>query len=865
MYIEEYIKEAIENKKVVIIQNKKSGKYFEVIALEVREKKLFYLFSSSKINGEIFLFNIASISFKSQEEDKKFKKKLADSNFGDYKKYYLSRIEKDTEIELKKELFTLIFEQLIDPTNLLYKYLKNDCSGNEIFENKVDIPLLIDQSNISQKKAIINSLSSKISFIEGPPGTGKTTTILSLIANLICQNKQVIVVSKNNSAVNNIIEEYEKSGLDPFYVRFGRKEIMETFEENAGSLLQKLKNNYCASEDLLNAKLDLENIKLKLEIKEKELENCMKSIGLLNELKNQKRYIDKREDTYHFSDILSDKEKKFLRPRGNLIKDINRTLSLIRKKNYRFLDKFLIKYRYHLEKENTLEKLVALNNILENLYLNNELAKLDEIHLKQDTEDLKEEIKNLYRVYVEICKKYFVHCLSKNIADKYEKYGNSNYSWKTKFKLICPLILTTADAFLFNFKDYIKYNKKIDCIIIDEATQCDVITGLPLLYLAEQIVVVGDSKQLSAIINDKVDTKYEVDDIHQQENNNFLKSMKSIFNFKPILLKEHYRCDYNIIDFCNKYYYDNELLIYTTSSYDSMQIVNVGSQKACMLEGKSFYNEREIISLEGLTQNEKIDQCFFITPFTLQGEKLKSKFGTEISGTIHTFQGKGNDYVYFDTVLNDLNECKNHLKGAHNMFTKELVNVAVSRAKKKFVLVTDVSFFKKYQAYCSEVKHIMDYIELYGKEVRDNTVCLFDGLYQSISGYTTGIYDSSFEEILDVKFISILNKYTNYGRYLKVPLVKLVNDKKFLDQNIELKSFIMNGAHVDYLFYDKRIGKPVLAVELDGKEHLNPVQKERDCKKEKILNHIGLPLLRVSSKSVLKIENIEAELSKYFD
>ena len=84
-------------------------------------------------------------------------------------------------------------------------------------------------------------------------------------------------------------------------------------------------------------------------------------------------------------------------------------------------------------------------------------------------------------------------------------------------------------------------------------------------------------------------------------------------------------------------------------------------------------------------------------------------------------------------------------------------------------------------------------------------------------------------------------------------------------QNIELKSFIMNGAHVDYLFYDERIGKPVLAVELDGKEHLNPVQKERDCKKEKILNHIGLPLLRVSSKSVLKIENIEAELSKYFD
>ena len=41
-----------------------------------------------------------------------------------------------------------------------------------------------------------------MSIIEGPPGTGKTTTILNILANLIYQNKKVVVVSKNKSIKN---------------------------------------------------------------------------------------------------------------------------------------------------------------------------------------------------------------------------------------------------------------------------------------------------------------------------------------------------------------------------------------------------------------------------------------------------------------------------------------------------------------------------------------------------------------------------------------------------------------------------------------------------------------------------------------
>ena len=45
--------------------------------------------------------------------------------------------------------------------------------------------------NLSQKKALENALTHSVSVIEGPPGTGKTQTILNIIANLIAVQEKV--------------------------------------------------------------------------------------------------------------------------------------------------------------------------------------------------------------------------------------------------------------------------------------------------------------------------------------------------------------------------------------------------------------------------------------------------------------------------------------------------------------------------------------------------------------------------------------------------------------------------------------------------------------------------------------------------
>lgn len=85
--------------------------------------------------------------------------------------------------------------------------------------------------NESQYQAVVNALSNRISVIEGPPGTGKTQTILNIIANLILQGKTVQVVSNNNSAIDNVMEKLASSKykLDFMVAQLGRDERKSAF------------------------------------------------------------------------------------------------------------------------------------------------------------------------------------------------------------------------------------------------------------------------------------------------------------------------------------------------------------------------------------------------------------------------------------------------------------------------------------------------------------------------------------------------------------------------------------------------------------------------------------------------------------
>jgi DNA polymerase alpha-associated DNA helicase A len=79
---------------------------------------------------------------------------------------------------------------LNDPSNPLHKLEWNDPSLND-----------------SQKEAIRFALASReVALIHGPPGTGKTHTLIELILQLLKQNLRLLVCGPSNISVDNIVE-----------------------------------------------------------------------------------------------------------------------------------------------------------------------------------------------------------------------------------------------------------------------------------------------------------------------------------------------------------------------------------------------------------------------------------------------------------------------------------------------------------------------------------------------------------------------------------------------------------------------------------------------------------------------------------
>lgn len=74
--------------------------------------------------------------------------------------------------------------------------------------SSMDSPTWIDPMlNSSQKDAIKFALASReVALIHGPPGTGKTHTLIELILQLLAQKKRLLVCGPSNISVDNIVE-----------------------------------------------------------------------------------------------------------------------------------------------------------------------------------------------------------------------------------------------------------------------------------------------------------------------------------------------------------------------------------------------------------------------------------------------------------------------------------------------------------------------------------------------------------------------------------------------------------------------------------------------------------------------------------
>lgn len=91
--------------------------------------------------------------------------------------------------------------------------------------------------NSEQRQAVRQALSNPLTVITGPPGTGKSQVVTSLLVNAAWQGKTVLFASKNNKAVDVVETRVNALGPRPSLLRLGASEYQTRLADYLVSLL----------------------------------------------------------------------------------------------------------------------------------------------------------------------------------------------------------------------------------------------------------------------------------------------------------------------------------------------------------------------------------------------------------------------------------------------------------------------------------------------------------------------------------------------------------------------------------------------------------------------------------------------------
>lgn len=248
-----------------------------------------------------------------------------------------------------------------------------------------------------------------------------------------------------------------------------------------------------------------------------------------------------------------------------------------------------------------------------------------------------------------------------------------------------PIVLSTT----FSSRSSLGKNAKFDYIIMDEASQVDVTTGALALSCAKNAVIVGDTKQLPNVITEDIKNRansifesFNISSSYNYTENSFLQSIcRAIPNVSNTLLREHYRCHPKIINFCNEKFYGGNLVIMTKDNGENDVLSVIKTVEGKHTRERMNLRQIEVVKDEVLPKlNFESKEIGIIAPYNNQVNKLKSEIDNQQIdiATIHKFQGREKDAIIITTVDDEVTE-----------FSDDpfMLNVAVSRAKKSFVLL----------------------------------------------------------------------------------------------------------------------------------------------------------------------------------
>lgn len=734
---------------------------------------------------------------------------------------YLIALASDIKVDLDTEYGAIVkmFEEgsVTNPVKAFFGKM----TSRPVRRKDYPITLLKRQANLDQLLAIHNAVKYPVTYIQGPPGTGKSYTIINTIITAFFNEKTVLLASYNNHPVDTVVQSlktisYKSGQIIPFpVVRLGNDELV------------------------------------------------VKSLNEIKELYERVRGWKVYEST-----LLRNKEDKIHRTQQltDLLKKHEEILNLREQKE---AIQSLMKVNQHLTFQTDLQgrQLAAVERRLEQI---GEITDEEALSLLEDDEqEFKKylnftSIKYLKRLgepkYEEL-RKILEMEKEKEKVEAFHTYLSRPENVKS-FLHIFPIVATTCIS-SYKIGSPEAY---FDMVVMDEASQCNLALSLIPVIRGRNLMLVGDPQQLNPVIlldekdNEILKKRYRVAQEYDYRKNSIYKTyLANDAVSEEILLRHHYRCCEQIINFNNKKYYNNKLNIESkVHSEHPLLMLDVGDNRT---DYKNT-SPREADEIVEYIRNHRDKEIGIITPFANQkaciSERLKENGMEHVTcGTVHAFQGDEKDIILFSLALTDQTSDKTYGWLKNN---QELINVATSRAREQLVVIGSNRNLERLHR-----EHERDDVYELVEYVRSNGTC--EVTPQTVASRALGIkpYSTKTEASFLLTLNHALENVLNNNR--KCSVKKEVAISQVFQENTSGIRLFYSG-RFDFVIYEKAYGgreMPILAIELDGKEHMtDEAVKRRDREKQEICREHGFELIRVENSYARRYYYMKQILETYF-
>lgn len=636
-----------------------------------------------------------------------------------------------------------------------------------------------------QKQAIAKSLLRDITYIWGPPGTGKTRTLSAIAEIMLKKDLTVLILSHTNVAVDNAIEkiaggaekhknkEYNNGKIlrlgnarEGFFNDFPKVDINYWIAKKSKQLIEKrdsLESKLGEYEWELNEK----NEALKLLNESKELQ-----VFLLNGRQKYNSLIQQRNDTEaeyrRYVEDLKTTQRKINHAIGmGKIKRFCLGLSAVKLERQREeLQKLITSSDQKIETikssiknlgDQLERKKLKLETLKENIYKSGETLPIV-IHCKSQSCNQKLRIQpgrfSTGFVTCPQCFRKFEYTFSEEDITE-QRFGEETKELSiiindlrkeirevnTRISRIETSILKDAVLLATTLtKAYTEeaiYTRQFDIVIVDEASMAP----LPMLFFdcglaTQKIIVIGDFRQLAPIARSDTElTKkwlkrdiFDLVGIIDDVDNNVKRG-------DLVQLINQHRMHQSIMDAVNQPIYGGTLIAASKDDRETQQKERV-TVSARPFEGQnivicdtSAFNPWCSVTTNGSPFNvysaflslhlaesayysavDK-DEIGIITPYTAQTRLLhKIVLDRELEidvASIHRFQGREKELMIFDLVEGPFRRIK--WLGSEDIRSDagRLINVAVTRAKSKIVIIANLNYLEKKLTKNSILKSIL--------------------------------------------------------------------------------------------------------------------------------------------------------------